>query len=267
MPKKFKTTTKAKAKKPYKKKGYKKRTSKMLNKVSTLCLPKGIDQMFPDRLCVKLKNVFQIVWTGTAGANNGFASAGNNFYNGLSGGALSGAVPWSTGTAAQIYGLSRILSTSIAASTGPYNQYRIISSALKVQTANTSAGPADSSTLLIVPVANNGITGLGNINVANELSMGEMPYAKFNVISGTTVNKSVTQYHKMSTARMYALKYKSSLEDPIYTGTEGSNVTNSWFWIFGWFPQTTASTTATSIVTQEFYVEFFNRNNLPTGTG
>jgi len=238
------------------------------NKLTTRCIPKGPDQLFPDRMCAKLRNRFPIVWTGAAGAANGFAAGGNFLHNPISSGPISGANPFAVGSAVSIYGLPNMLSTGgTFNSVGPYFQYRVISSAIKFQLENTSAAAADAAVLTLLPVTLGAFNQLGNVNSQTYLNLAEMPYAKMWNLAGTTMNKGVRGQHAMSTARQFALKYKSSLEDDQYVGSYGTNPTQQWLWVFGWFPQTSNNTTATMVVTQEYWIEFYNRNLLPTGGG
>lgn len=241
--------------------------TKEFNNVTTLCLPKGVDQMFPDRLCTKMKNFIQVQFTGVAGAYNGFCITGNSLHNSISNGIISGANGWTVGTATNIYGLPNLLSTPTTTSTGVYNQYRIISSRIRMRCQNTSGSANDCGTLVIVPVSNNAIAGLGNVNVASYLEFGELPYAKMKEISGSTMNNGVTIVSSMSTARQYALKYRASLEDSVFTGTWGANPGSQWFWCILWAPNTTGTTALQCICDIEYYIEFFDRNNLALGTG
>lgn len=252
----------------YKKKTYhKKRAPRATNHITSLTLHKGVNQMFPDRLCVKMKNEFVVNFVGSAGATNAVLISANGLSNPLST-VLSGATGLTAGQPTSIYGLGNILGTDTAfASTGPYSNYRVISSAYRCDIQNTSATVIESATLVCIPVDTNTVGAMGNINAVTQSELVEFPYSKYRTISGQTTNRGVTLKGSMSTARMYALKYRASLEDPAYYGSVGSNPQNQWYWVWYWFPQTAGNTSACMTVKIEYWVEFFNRNTLKSTQG
>lgn len=261
-----------KKKSHYKKKTYKKKKtsaskSDVYNKISTLTLHKGVNQLFPDRMLVKMKNEFAFTFTGTAGATNAYMVYANGLHLPLSG-VLSGAVPITAGVASYIYGLGNLLSVDSAFnSTGPYEYYRIHSNAIKCRVQGLSVGINDAAMLNITPVDGNSLGALGNISGFTASEFAEMPYSKTVTVAGQTVNKGVIIKHAISVARLYALKYKSQIEANEYTGYWGTNPPNTVGWVFTWFPATANNTSAQVLVQMEYWVEFFNRNTLASTQG
>lgn len=238
------------------------------NKITTLTLKRGIDQLFPDRFCVKLRNETAIAFTGAAGATNAFTILGNGLNSAQTNGFAAGANAMSVGTGVNITGLGNILSSDVInGSTGPYNQYRIHSSKMMWSVQNTSAANADSGCLIVVPLAINQWTHTSNVNAMVMENLSEYPYAKTQHIAGLTTNKGVRGSAAMSTARMYALKYKANLEDVVFTGTSGTNPSSLWYWNFIWFPDSSANTPINIMMKIEYWVEFFNRNSLAAVQG
>jgi len=229
---------------------------------------KGVYQAFPDKMCVSLKNDVTLNWVGTTGAINAFMIDGNNLHNSSSASILSGANPLSVGTAVSIYGLGNLLSQG-PNSAGIYNGYRVISSKITSQTINTTSATTDGSLLIVLPMTRNAATTLGNINTFNQNTLLELPFAVNNQISGATINNGVKLSTATSTAKMFGLEYRSTLEDPLYAGFFGAavNTVAIWDWVIMWFPQTAQTTTGTTQLSIEYYVEFFSRNDLVTASG
>jgi hypothetical protein len=239
------------------------RKSSIFNPISTKFI-KSIDQLFPDRLVTRLRNNSSIGFTSAAGATWGWGFLGNGLHVPLSAG-YTGANPLAFSVATAVVGLGAILGTGGVNSATPYNSYRILSSQviLKVQNTNTSAGT--SGELNLFPSTD--YNALGNVNTWQISVQAEYPYNKKVHIGGTTMNRGVTLRNSCSTAKMYGLKYKSSLEDPAYDGYYGANPTNGWGWIISWFPDTTSNSPIFINVDIIYTIEFFDRNLMTTGSG
>jgi len=228
---------------------------------SIATLVKTIDQVFPDIIRCKLKNEFEISWTGVTGAVNGFASLGNGLHlsntNGA-GGVISGANPVVVGAASNIYGLPNLIAL--------YNNYRIICTRVNTLTHNTSAATIDAAVLSIMPVTPTQLTNLGNVNTWNSNIFDEYSYSKKVYIGGSTINTGVITSHCMHSVKMFGLRHPLLLEASEYAGANGTNPNNLYTWVFGWFPKTGNTTSATTLVRLEYEMEFFSRSNLSTGS-
>jgi len=234
---------------------------------SFLTMPRSITTMFPDLLRITLKDDFVINWTGTAGATNGFQSLANGLHLPISSGPISGANPIAVGTANSIYGLGNLLTNTGAAyaSTGPYIYYRILCTKIIAVTNNTSSLPSDAAELIILPVSAN--FGFGNVNTWNANTFGEMPYSKRSFISGTTINQGVRMEHCITTQKIAGVRYRSTMDGTEYQAQQGTNPSFLWSWVFGWFPVTAGTTSATTAVRVLYEIEFFNRTSLPSTNG
>jgi hypothetical protein len=224
-------------------------------------LTKTVDQVFPDIIRCKLKNEFEISWTGLTGAVNGFASLGNGLHlsnTSSAGGVISGANPVTVGATSAIYGLPNLIAI--------YNNYRIICTRVNTLTTNTSAATIDSAVLSIMPVTPTQLTNLGNVNTWNSNIFDEYTYSHKVYISGSTVNTGVTTSHCMHSTKMFGLRHPLLLEAIEYAGSNGANPTQLYTWVFGWFPKTGNTTSATTLVRLEYEMEFFSRSNLSTGS-
>lgn len=236
---------------------------------TSVAIYKPMQQVFPDVLRTTLRNNCGVNWTGTAGAVNAYVIIGNSFHNPLSSGPLSGAVALSVGSATNIYGLSNLLSADATFGAGaPYNQYRILGASLKASTQTNNHTTINvGGTLCIQCVDGNTIVNMGNVNALTLSETTEAPYSKKFTVTGNTTNQGVTSYHKMTTCKMAGLRNESSCEQSEYAGTYGSSPANLWFWVLTWFPDSSSDTPATSTITLDYEVEFFNRNALASTNG
>jgi len=204
--------------------------SKVINR-NVLCskIGRSVYQSFPDKMCVSLKNDISLTWTGTTGAINAYIIDANNLHNSAAAAVISGANGLTTGSSTNIYGLGNLLSTG-ANSAGIYNQYRIISSKIRVQTQNSTSATTDSALLITLPLTRASATALGNVNTFNQNILIEYPFAKFSNVSGQTMNNGLIHETAMSTAKIYGLEYRSSLEDPAYSGAFGTALAGAQVW-------------------------------------
>lgn len=238
--------------------------------ITTVKLLKGVEQMFPDRMFVKLRDEINITWSISSGtAIQAFAILGNGLHLSISGTPDSGANPVTVGTGSGIYGLGNLLGgNSTFNSTGPYNQYRIHSTGIYCEHQMSGGSSTTSSSYLaIVPMTTQSMADLGNVNTFNVLTFAEMPYSKTMNLAGLTTNKGIRWRQSMSTAKMFGLKYRASLENAEYSGEYGANPTNTWAWVFVNYVGESASIPSNTLIKIEYWIEFYDRNLLAVTSG
>lgn len=233
-------------------------------RLNTVCLTKGVEQLFPDRYCCRMKNVYQQLFTSAAGTIWAGGIQGNALHNPICA-PNTGAIALVAGTATTIYGLPNLLGASGAFNSAPYNQYRIHSAKISINIQLEAAASANCGQLVIVPVANPAFNNLGFINTYTYSNFSEMPYSKSISLSGQGINASPNINGVISTHKMYALKYKAQMEDPAYGGVVGTNPTNLWYWVYAWFPSSSGNSPIALDIHVEYWVEFFDRLNMSTG--
>lgn len=233
-------------------------------KRSTTIVRNAFQGAFPDRMIVKLKNAFPVEVAGATSSGYAFVADGNNLLTPLTAGptALTGAVALSAGTATSIAGLPVLLALA-SAKNGIYNSYRIHSCSITAYNEVVSAEGAIH--FHIFPFCTNAFGGFGLVNTFNTNNIREQPYCKYQAISDQSGPKKLR--HHMSTAKMYGLQYKASLEDPAYAGAKGQKPASVWSWVLYWQNLDTGTVAKTDCQVNIVYeIEFFNRNVVLTGS-
>lgn len=259
-----------------KKKGWKKtgktrkvNRSELLNEGVVCKSIKHLGMVFPDRLCTKMKFSQQLTLTGTT--NKAFG-VGGNFLHDANTLIITGANPFSNAIFNQnleIQGINLLIGDPNS-NVGIYNTYRVNSSScdLRISAYATSAHPQVAPCYVACYPATGeslGATSLGDVNTWNVLQFREYPLAKVVQVS-EGMDNGVRLRNKQTTAKMFGLKYKSSLEDSNYYAQYGSNPEYLWMWVIAVLPDTTADTYTVEILhTTEYEIEFFDRNVLAVG--
>lgn len=156
-------------------------------------------------------------------------------------------------------GLAYLLSTTTSSgSNAPYSHIRILSSKIKVELAPTSTALTVPLTLCIVPTLDATFTG------ASRTQYSEQPFAKQRMITlANTSGRPIAMIHKMSTQKLFGLKYKASLEDFQFLGTGTADPTKLWYWHVILNTADGSSQNLNNIlfrITMEYYGEFSDRN-------
>lgn len=262
-----------------KKKGWKRtgRTRKTVSKSEVLndhvlCKTiKHIGMLFPDRFCTKFKYSQQLGFEAIT-TTKAFGLGGNFLHNANTL-TITGANPFSNLVYNQplaMQGINLMIGNPNN-NVGIYNTYRVNASSIKltVSAYPTAANPNCAPFYVsIMPVSLEalGTDSLGNVNTWSVPQFKEYPLSKVTSVA-VSHNKGTTISNHMTTAQIYALKYKSSLEDSNYYAQYGSNPLYNWGWVCALFTDTNLEAIDCDILeTITYDIEFFNRNTLASGT-
>jgi hypothetical protein len=263
----FKKKGKNKGKKG--KKGKKKATKNIAKKSDFLetgvytKFVKSIQQLFPDRLRCKLRNFYNQTFACAGGAIYSAGIMANNLHVPISAPTTAGAtLPFASSTS--IVGLGAILGASGPAQAAPYWQYRIHGSYIKCMIQSSVNGTSP-GIFVLFPTTD--YASLPAVNTFNVTIQQEYPYSRIAHVGGYTLNRGVIVSNSMTTARIFGLKYKSSIEDPSYAGQSGTAVSanNTWAWVYSFFPDTGNNSAITIDIEVIYDIEFFDRNLMTTG--
>jgi len=259
-----------KPKKHYKLKKKKNKNLELLNKGVVCKTIKHLGMVFPDRLCTKMKFSQQLTLSGTTTKAFG---VGGNFLHDANTTIITGTNYFSNAIFNQNLDLQGInlLIGDPNSNVGIYNTYRVNSSSCDLRIASyasTTHPQVAPSYVVAYPVTAEalGATALDYVNTWNALQFREYPLAKMVQVS-QGMDNGVRLFNKQTTAKMFGLKYKSSLEDSNYYAQYGSNPEYLWMWVIAVFADTSAETFTLEILqTMEYEIEFFDRNVLAIGT-
>lgn len=212
-------------------------------------------QGFPDVLKYKSRMVFDIVET-PAAINSDFQIKGNSFY--LAGPNTNIATPSFAVNVPS--GLYYLLSSSIGSgAVAPYSEYRILSSRITIHGDTVQADQPISINLWPSLIQN--YSGMGRTQMA------EQPRCVTRIINhaAPTSHKNWRISSACSTAEMYGLRYRSSLETAEYYGSALNSPTNTWYWNCAISTLDGATSHKLSFrVTVDYVAELYAKNNFST---
>lgn len=233
------------------------------NRITSLVTRGHLHQFFPDRFYTKMKQSQSFNGGVAGGSNLAFGYGGNWIHNSYTG-LVTGTVPFSLlnfTTNIAMAGLNLMIGDP-STNKGIYSQYRIHASKMSIKFNNPTNEPFYAT---LIP-QNMGSVGssnpFGNVSTWSPLTWNEYPYSKTKLISATQ-NAGTMIKSFMSTAKMYGLKYKSTIESGDYDGGFNFNPPDDskWAWLLFISADTVGDLYRVEFETEiEYTVEFFGRN-------
>lgn len=255
----------------------KRKTSRNFVKDSKVTLSKGLSTVFPDFLRTKLRCSVNFTYNNVGTAillimhgNDVLRVGPCGSYTGNSFTSFTNNVP---------SGLAFLLgnNATTSGSTSPYSKYRVYNSSINVQwLGNTSVAAStiyEGTRVIVFPHITDSSSSYNHtgISAMNTSQLMEQPYCKTILSPHLQNNKPIIINHKMSTLKMFGLRYNSSLEanDDFSGFISGSSAYNPPNNKFDWVviiasADNSASITGDVVIYVDLDVEFISRNSFTT---
>lgn len=137
-----------------------------------------------------------------------------------------------------------------------YNQYVVKASKITVTCTSTSSGVG---VFMILPTVRS-----TPVSTSGGLYAQQQPYCKYRFVGSIDSGKgNVTLSHYMTTGKIFGKPMKSIAIDQDYAGFVTGLPVDEWFWHIYTYSQSAGSFNPTFNIRVTYYVEFFDRKNLP----
>jgi len=212
-------------------------------------------QMFPDVLRTKLRNVINTSFPALGGAITAWGIIANGL-NAPVAATTTGANALSFTSTTNIVGIGALLGVPAVNAAYAYSRYRIYGSSITVKLQSNSTAVV-AGNFIVFPTSQGFL--LGNVNNYNLATQGEYPYAKLKHVGPSTFNEGVTIKNSITTEKIFGLRYPSSMETSTFSAAGGASPANPWQWILAWDPDTGNNSAIDLLIEIDYDAEFFER--------